>query len=81
MIEIYHNPACPVPDYAAQDPLVLHLALLSEDVDGDRDRLIAAGATVADPKKTTPAGDTLCMLRDPWGCAVQLISRAQPMVR
>jgi hypothetical protein len=30
---------------------------------------------------TTPAGDSLVMLRDPWGIALQLVKRAQPMLR
>lgn len=81
MIEIYHNTACAVPDYSTQDPLLLHLALVSGNVQADVERLTAAGATIADPVKTTPAGDTLCMLRDPWGFALQLCGRAEPMVR
>lgn len=81
MIEIYHNTACEVPDYATQDPLLVHLALVSDNVQSDVDRLTAAGASVADPVKTTPAGDSLCMLRDPWGFPVQLCSRAEPMIR
>jgi hypothetical protein len=28
----------------------------------------------------TPAGDELVMLRDPWGVALQLVKRAQPML-
>ncbi|MEZ4702532.1 MAG: hypothetical protein R2834_19520 [Rhodothermales bacterium] len=38
--------------------------------------LIAAPASA----QTTPAGDALAMLRDPWGMAIQLCSRAEPMV-
>jgi catechol 2,3-dioxygenase-like lactoylglutathione lyase family enzyme len=81
MVEIYHNAACPVPDYASQDPLVFHLALISHDVAADVDRLTAAGATIADPIKQTAGGDTLCMLRDPWGVPLQLCQRTEPMVR
>jgi hypothetical protein len=29
---------------------------------------------------TTPAGDQLAMLRDPWGVAIQLVKRAQPLM-
>ena len=35
MLEIYNNPAVDVPDYASIDPLILHLALISEDVPAD----------------------------------------------
>ena len=79
MIEIYHNPAAPVPDYAAMDPLVLHLAFHSDDVDADCQRLVQAGATVVQAPLTSPAGDRLAMLRDPWQVALQLVHRDKPM--
>ncbi|MBL4575905.1 MAG: VOC family protein [Opitutaceae bacterium] len=31
MIEIYNNPVNEVPDYANMDPLIIHLAFVSED--------------------------------------------------
>ncbi len=79
MIEIYRNPAAPVPDYRAMDPLVLHLALVSDDVAADRERLLNAGA-IAVSHETTPAGDEVAMLRDPWGFPIQLCRRAEPML-
>ena len=79
MLEIYNNPRVAVPDYAAMDPLLLHVAFSSDDVTGERDRLVAAGATVADDVLTTPAGDEMVMLRDPWGLAIQFITRRDPM--
>jgi catechol 2,3-dioxygenase-like lactoylglutathione lyase family enzyme len=81
MIEIYRNPRVAVPDYAAMDPLLVHLAFLSENPAVDRDRLVAAGARVVDDLVTTPLGDQLIMLRDPWNTALQLIKRAAPMLR
>ncbi len=80
MIEIYRNDAAPVPDYAAVHPLVLHLAFVSDDVMADRERLLAAGATAEGEIDTPPSGDTLAMLRDPWGIAIQLCQRAEPMI-
>ncbi|HID78832.1 MAG TPA: VOC family protein [Planctomycetaceae bacterium] len=80
MIEIYNNPAASVPDYRAMDPLVLHLAFSVEDVEAARTRLLEAGATSAGPVTTTPDGDRLAMLRDPWGMPIQLVRRAEPMV-
>jgi glyoxylase I family protein len=80
MLEIYRNPKVPVPEYSTLDPQVLHLAFLSEEPAGDRDRLVAAGAQVVDELTTTPAGDEIVMLRDPWGVALQLIKRAIPML-
>jgi len=80
MIEIYSNPKASIPDYNQIDPLLLHLAFLSENLRADRDRLIAAGAKLAEDVTSNPAGDELVMLRDPWGVAVQLVKRVQPML-
>lgn len=80
LIELYHNPAVAVPDYRVMDPLLLHLAFVVTNLAAERDRLVAAGATVASEVTTTVAGDELLMLRDPWGFAVQLVTRAQPML-
>ena len=80
MIEIYNNPAVDVPDYASIDPLHVHLAFVSDDLTTDRQRLLNAGARPADDVKTTPAGDHLAMLRDPWNVPIQLCQRAAPML-
>jgi glyoxylase I family protein len=80
MVELYANPAATVPDYTAIDPLVLHLALVSDDVDADYRRLLAAGATPAEPPNTTDTGDRIAMVRDPWGLPLQLARRKRPMV-
>ena len=79
MIEIYNNPKVGTPDYASMDPLILHLAFVCSDIPGTVERLTAAGARLL-LEETTPAGDTLAMLRDPWGLAIQLCRRAEPMV-
>ena len=80
MIEIYNNPAAPMPDYRSMSPLVLHLALECQDVEGVRARLLAAGATAEGDVVRAPNGDMLAMLRDPWGFPIQLARRAVPML-
>lgn len=80
MMELYCNPKVAVPDYQAMDPLLVHIAFVSADPQRDRDRLVAAGASVVDDYTKTPAGDELVMLRDPWGIALQLVKRASPML-
>ncbi len=80
MLELYHNPPDAVPNYAAMDPLLLHVAFMVDDVDAIRSKLIAAGATAVDQVTVTPAGDKLAMLRDPWGFAIQFVHRAEPML-
>lgn len=80
MLEVYTNPAAPFPDYAAMDPLVLHIAFVVDDIEAERERLLAAGATAVGDIAETPDGDRLAMQRDPWGIAIQLVQRAKPMI-
>jgi glyoxylase I family protein len=79
VIEVYRNPAAPVPAYAEMHHLVLHLAFESADADADRARLLAAGATFVEAV-LPPDGSKLYMLRDPWGVALQLCRRARPLL-
>ncbi len=80
MLELYNNPKASVPDYRAMDPLLLHVAFRTDDVGGTRRRLLGAGATAEGEPQVTPAGDEMAMLRDPWGLALQLVSRRDPMI-
>ena len=81
MVEIYNNPAAQVPDYRSMNPLVLHIGMVCDDVDGTRQQLLEAGATDAGGIIITPAGDRLAMLRDPWGLCIQLCNRRSAMVK
>jgi predicted enzyme related to lactoylglutathione lyase len=80
MLEIYRNLQVPVPNYSVMDPVLIHLAFSSDEPGADRDRLVKAGANLVEDLTTTAAGDQLVMLRDPWGLAVQLVKRAEPML-
>ena len=75
-LELYTNPAAPVPDYANTHPLVFHVAFVSACVKTDRARLEKAGAAFF--TEDTPGGSALLMMRDPWGLAIQFCQRAQP---
>ncbi len=79
VLEIYCNPPDQVPDYAAMDPLLFHLAFVSGVPAADSERLIAAGASWVD-EIHVPDGGHLVMLRDPWGVALQLCKRMTPLV-
>jgi catechol 2,3-dioxygenase-like lactoylglutathione lyase family enzyme len=79
VLEFYRNDKAPIPDYAATDPITLHVAIVSSDVRGDRKRLITAGATPAGEATVTPEGDELAVVRDPWGLAIQLARRGKPL--
>jgi len=79
MIEIYTNPADEVPPYRQMNPLLVHLAFVSENPAYDKDRLITAGATLESDQQLED-GSHLVMLRDPWGLALQLCKRGTPML-
>ncbi len=79
MLEIYNNPAEPVPDWSARTAVEMHIAFWSDDVDADFARLLAAGATeILAPQQLTPTIKHT-MIRDPWGTALQLINRAEKL--
>jgi catechol 2,3-dioxygenase-like lactoylglutathione lyase family enzyme len=80
MIEIYNNPKASVPEYRKMNPLMLHLAFAVDDVRSTRKRLLQAGATPEGEVVAADSGDELAMLRDPWGFAIQLVKRSQPML-
>jgi catechol 2,3-dioxygenase-like lactoylglutathione lyase family enzyme len=79
LLEIYNNPPDQVPPYAEMDPLLLHVAFISENPAVDKAALLAAGATLVDDQHFDD-GSHLVMLRDPWGLAIQLCKRGVPML-
>lgn len=81
ILEIYNNPPDAVPDYQSMNPLLFHIAFMTDDVKAIRNKLIAAGAIIADDISTTPRGDEIVMLRDPWGVSIQFVKRAEPMMQ
>ena len=80
MLEIYNNPQVKAPDSQSMDPLLMHIAFCCDDVPATAERLVAAGATLISGPEVLDSGDCLAMLRDPWGLALQLAKRADPMV-
>jgi glyoxylase I family protein len=80
MLEIYNNPHVKAPDYKSMDPLLMHIAFCCDDVPATAERLVAAGATLVTGPEVLDNGDCLAMLRDPWGLALQLAKRSDPMV-
>jgi len=79
MIEIYHNPVDAVPDYRNMDPLIVHLAFVSENPSVDKKRLLEAGAQLVDEMHLDD-GSHLLMMRDPWGFPLQFCKRGTPML-
>ncbi len=80
MLEIYSNPAAPMPDYANIHPTNLHLAFSSSDIEADRARLLAAGAEAFGEISTTSAGDKLAFFRGPQSVPFQLVQRKKPLI-
>ena len=80
MIELYNNPAAPLPDYSKIDPFNLHFAFASHEIDADRQRLIDAGASAVGEITLTPGGDKLAFLRTPWQEPFQLVQRKSPLL-
>ncbi|HBF34464.1 TPA: glyoxalase/bleomycin resistance/dioxygenase family protein [Candidatus Sumerlaeota bacterium] len=80
MLEIYNNPKVKTPDYTALDPLLLHVAFSCLEIPAAVDRLTAAGAILLSGPEILANGDEIAMLRDPWGLAIQLCKRSQPMI-
>ncbi len=78
-LEFYNNPPDQVPDYANMNPLLLHVAFVSNDPTQDKAKLLEAGATLVSDDNTN--GLHLVMLRDPWGLPLQLCKRTKPMLR
>ena len=66
------------PDYHAMSILQLHFGLVSDDVDADVRRLVAAGAT--EVAKDEVPGLKGVTLRDPNGLAFQVMKREKPVI-
>jgi len=80
MFEIYNNPAVTMPDYSKTEVMQMHLAFMSENLKADRDRLVQAGARVIEDVYSTPEGDEIMILRDPWNVPIQFVKRKQLML-
>ncbi len=79
MMEIYSMMEAEVPDWDAVDPRSIHFAFSTSDSVADRDRLVAAGATVIS-ESMSPAGDALVFLKDPFSTPFQLVQRKKPLL-
>ncbi len=79
LLEIYKNPAAEVLPYQEMNPLLVHLAFVSEDPAEEKNRLLKAGATLVSDHQMND-GSHLVMMRDPWGLAIQFCKRGTPMI-
>lgn len=75
-LELYRNADSALDLLASLTPVALHLAFATTDPSSQRDALVELGAVVEKDFHTTPEGDSIVMLRDPWGLPIQLVRRA-----
>lgn len=80
VLEFYRDAAGEVPDYAAMSPYTLHVAFAVDDIAATHQRLLSAGASAEGLVRTTPDGDLLAFVRDPWGVPLQLAKRREPLL-
>lgn len=80
VLELYCHTKAVLPNYASFDPLTLHIAFEAVDVAPERQRLLAAGATLAGDIVTTDTGDVMTFVRDPWNVTIQLVKRAKQLM-
>jgi glyoxylase I family protein len=81
MYELYQNKDIPIVNFDTVNYQTFHIAFMVDDVQATKDVLVAAGAKVAEDVKKTPSGDTVLMLRDPWGLPIQFVKRVNPMLK
>ncbi|HLP18335.1 MAG TPA: VOC family protein [Bacteroidota bacterium] len=81
MMELYQDEKYPALKFSDVDYMTTHLAFIVTDVAAVKARLVNAGATVAEEMKQLPNGDTVLMLRDPWGEPVQIVKRVAPFLK
>ncbi|NJM41410.1 MAG: VOC family protein [Anaerolineae bacterium] len=79
MFEFYQQDV-PVHDFSTIPAFSLHTAFLVDDVENTRAQWIAGGGKADGDITTTPAGDRLTFVRDPWGFTLQLVQRKTKML-
>ena len=81
MLELYQKKDFPVINFHGISHMSIHLAFLVDNVEFMKEKLVAAGATIAADISTTPRGDSVVTLRDPWGQPVQFVKRVEKMLK
>jgi glyoxylase I family protein len=79
--ELYHNKDIQVIDFKSLHYNSIHFAFETNDIVAAKEKLLKNGAVVAEELKTTPSGDQVVMLRNPWGIPTQLVMRKNPMLK
>ena len=75
IFELIGNPDIHPIDKDLTHPLQVHIAIKSENINLDRQRLIDAGATFVMDCRTDHPGAKVCIVKDPFGLYIQLAQR------
>ena len=81
MLEFNQIANSPVLEFEKINYNSFHIAFMIEDIEAIKEKLIFAGAKLAEDIKKTASGDQVLMLRDPWGKAIQFVKRVKPMIK
>ena len=81
MLELGNFADFPKMDLPKVDLNTMHLAFVTDNIKKIKQKLVNAGATVAQDIFKTPGGDMVMVLRDPWGLPIQFVERATPMFK
>ena len=80
LLEFYRNPIAEPMAFANIHPANLHVAFYADNLERTVESLLAAGATQIGEKITFPSGVAYYYVRDPWGLALQIINRPEPLL-
>lgn len=80
VIEVYNRQADDKAPFGDLDPFAFHIAFNIDDMEAEIERLVTAGGTAVGDIATTPGGDKLAFVRDPWGNSIQLVQRQKPLI-
>jgi catechol 2,3-dioxygenase-like lactoylglutathione lyase family enzyme len=81
MMELYNNTKFPKLNIPNVSYMAIHFAFMADSIEQVKEKLLAAGATLAEDIQVTAAGDKVLMLRTPWGLPIQFVERANPMLK
>ena len=81
MMELYNNQKFPKLNLPNVSYMSIHFAFMADSIEQVKEKLLAAGATIAEDITLTPSGDKVLMLRTPWGMPIQFVERAKPMLK
>jgi uncharacterized glyoxalase superfamily protein PhnB len=80
IIEIFLIPDKKIINYKAVDPAIMHLGFNVQNIKETYKRMIGKGATIVNELSNNENGDSVAMLRDPWGVPIQLIKRKKSLL-